>query len=253
MISRMSVNDLQKIVNNYDNIVFFGGAGVSTESGIPDFRSANGIYVKQDNKEYQVDPEDILSSRFFFSNVETFFDFYKKNLVFRDAKPNAAHNFLAKLEEAGKLKAIITQNIDGLHQEAGSKNVFEIHGSIHRNTCLTCRTKYSLDDIMSMEGVPRCPKCGAVIKPDVTLYGESLDHDVFDKAIDAIKNCDILIIGGTSLVVEPAASLVKKFKGDHIIVINKSGIDYSVRRKLSYFSVGELNGSIGEIFNMITI
>lgn len=215
-----AVQKLVQIVNESSNIVFFGGAGVSTESGIPDFRSASGLYSKKLNRNFT--PEQAVSHSFFLRYPEEFYDFYKKNLVYPEAKPNACHTALAKLEEMGKLKAIVTQNIDGLHQAAGSKKVYELHGSVLRNYCMDCRAFYDADFVMATEGVPRCPKCGGVVKPDVVLYEEGLDDRTISGAVSAIANADTLIIGGTSLVVYPAAGLIDYFQGKNLVLINKS-------------------------------
>ena len=213
--------DEQEILKNWieesDNIVFFGGAGVSTESGIPDFRSQDGLY----NQEYAYPPETIISHSFFMRNPEEFYRFYKNKMIFRNAKPNAAHLALAKLEQEGKLKAVITQNIDGLHQMAGSKNVLELHGSIHRNYCMRCGKAYGLEAVADAAGIPRC-SCGGIIKPDVVLYEEGLDQQVLSAAVNAIRHADMLIIGGTSLTVYPAAGLVDYYEGTKLVLINKS-------------------------------
>ena len=218
------IDALKKRVYESSNIVFLGGAGVSTESGIPDFRSAKGLYSSQSNKGFS--PEQMLSHSFFRSYTGEFFSYYKSNLIYRDALPNKAHVALAKLEEMGKLKAVITQNIDGLHQLAGSRNVLELHGSIHRNYCVSCRETYSLEHILGSEGVPKCSKCGGVVRPDVVLYEEGLDMEVFDKVIDYIRNAEILIIGGTSLNVYPAAGLVDYYRGDCLVLMNKTETSY---------------------------
>ena len=219
-----NINKLRELIYDSENIVFFGGAGVSTESGIPDFRSESGLYNAQ--RAYGVSPEEILSSDFFWRNTQTFFDYYKKNLIAPNAKPNAAHLALARLEAEGRLSAVITQNIDGLHQDAGSKKVFELHGSVRRNSCSRCGKPYGLDYVMDeancKNGVPRCSECGAIVKPDVVLYGENLDDDTVSGAIYAITQADLLIIGGTSLAVYPAAGLIRYFRRGHIAVINMS-------------------------------
>lgn len=211
---------LQEIIDNSNRIVFFGGAGVSTESGIPDFRSANGLY----SQDYKYTPEEIVSHSFYIRNPEEFFRFYRDRMIFAEAKPNAAHLKLAELENVGKLSAVITQNIDGLHQAAGSKNVIELHGSIHRNFCEKCRKFYPLSTILSTDEVPIC-ECGGRIKPDVVLYEEDLSDECVTRAIKEISECDTLIIGGTSLVVYPAAGLIRYFKGKYLVVINKSEIN----------------------------
>ena len=207
---------LEKIIAESDRIVFFGGAGVSTESGIPDFRSVDGLY----HQKYDYPPETILSHTFWEENPEEFYRFYRDKLIVKGAKPNAAHLRLAKLEREGRLKAIVTQNIDGLHQAAGSKTVYELHGSTLRNYCVKCGTFYDVDFIANSTGVPRCPKCGGIVKPDVVLYEEGLDEEVLSGAVSAIRKADTLIIGGTSLVVYPAAGLIRYFRGRHLVVIN---------------------------------
>ena len=221
---RSEIETLKTWITESDNIVFFGGAGVSTESGIPDFRSTDGLY----HQKFEYPPETILSHTFFYQNPEYFFRFYREKMLPLDYQPNEAHKKLAALEQAGKLRAIVTQNIDGLHQKAGSKNVFELHGSIYRNYCEKCGKFYPPEYIRDSDGVPRCT-CGGVIKPDVVLYEESLDEQVMDKALDYIAHADVLIIGGTSLVVYPAAGLVRYYRGSKLVVINKdaTGIDSS--------------------------
>lgn len=216
----MSIEKLTEIIKNSNNIVFFGGAGMSTESNIPDFRSANGLFNKKLNITFT--PEQLVSHTFFKKYPKEFFNFYKSKLIYRDAKPNKGHLALAKLEAMGKLKAIVTQNIDGLHQCAGSKNVFELHGSIKRNYCLNCGAFYDEVYILESTDIPICNKCGGQIKPDVVLYEESLDESVLYESILAISNADTLIIGGTSLIVYPAASLINYFKGKNLVLINKS-------------------------------
>lgn len=207
---------LQQIINESNNIVFFGGAGVSTESGIPDFRSVDGLY----NQKYDYPPEEILSHTFFNTHTEYFYDFYRDKMLALDAEPNAAHLKLAELEKAGKLSAVVTQNIDGLHQKAGSKNVFELHGSVHRNYCTSCHKFYNAEYIKSSKGVPRC-NCGGIIKPDVVLYEEGLDDNTVNGAINAIKNADCLIVAGTSLNVYPAAGFIRYFCGKYFVLINR--------------------------------
>ncbi|ADO82120.1 NAD-dependent protein deacylase [Ilyobacter polytropus] len=231
--------ELKNIIKKSNNIVFFGGAGVSTESNIPDFRSATGLYAHS--------PEYLLSRTYFDSNTEEFYKFYKENLIFKDAEPNDAHYALAKLEELGKLKAVITQNIDGLHQKAGSKKVYELHGSVIRNYCMKCNEYHDLDYIISFkETVPRCRKCGGLVKPDVTLYEEMLDMDVFGGAIDCISKADVLIVGGTSLVVYPAASLVEYYKGSKLVLINKGATSYDNKASLV------IDARIGEVLKEVT-
>ena len=213
------VRKLKDLVDGSDNIVFFGGAGVSTESGIPDFRSTGGLYHQQ----WKYPPEVILSHTFYESNPEEFFRFYRAKMLAPDAKPNAAHRKLAEWEAAGRLKAVITQNIDGLHQAAGSKNVLELHGSVHRNHCEKCGKFYGLDYILSTEGVPRCA-CGGIVKPDVVLYEEGLDQRTLEDSVMYLSRADMLIIGGTSLNVYPAAGLIRYYGGHKLVLINKSPV-----------------------------
>ena len=210
------VEALEKILANSSRIVFFGGAGVSTESGIPDFRSVDGLY----HQKYAYPPETILSHRFWEENTAEFYKFYREKMIFKGAKPNAAHLRLARLEAEGKLKAVITQNIDGLHQAAGSKTVYELHGSVHRNYCIGCGKFYGPEFIAQSTGVPRCTACGCLVQPDVVLYQEGLDQQTLSGAVKAIRSADTLIIGGTSMVVYPAAGLVDYFRGDNLVVIN---------------------------------
>ena len=212
------IQELQKIIDTYVNIVFFGGAGVSTESGIPDFRSVDGLYHQQ----YDYPPETILSHSFYRSHPEEFFRFYRNKMLFPNALPNAAHKKLAELEAAGKVRAVITQNIDGLHQQAVSKRVYELHGSVLRNHCTRCGKAYGVERIVSSTGVPRC-SCGGVIKPDVVLYEEPLDEDVMARALHYIRQADVLLIGGTSLAVYPAAGLITYYRGHKLAVVNKGG------------------------------
>ena len=231
---------LKELINRSNNIVFFGGAGVSTESGIPDFRSTDGLY----HQEYDYPPETILSHSFFMRNPEEFYRFYKNKMLCLDAKPNMAHKKLAELEKAGKLKAVITQNIDGLHQAAGSKEVLELHGSVHRNYCTRCGQFYDLDYVRNSEGVPTCT-CGGRIKPDVVLYEEGLDDRTIQKSIDYIRNADMLIIGGTSLVVYPAAGLIDYYRGNKLVLINKSVTSRDSQADLVISdSIGKVLGSI---------
>ncbi len=233
--------DLQEIIDDSKRIVFFGGAGVSTESGIPDFRSVDGLY----NQKYKFPPEEIISHSFFTENTEEFYRFYKDRMIFADAQPNAAHLKLAELEKAGKLSCVITQNIDGLHQKAGSRRVIELHGSVMRNYCMKCREFYPLEYIVENEGVPKCSKCGGIVKPDVVLYEESLNGDDIDTAIKEIMTADTLIIGGTSLVVYPAASFVNYFNGKHLVVINKSPTNADKNAELVISdSIGKVLGEI---------
>jgi NAD-dependent protein deacetylases, SIR2 family len=221
----MDYEELKSVINSSNNIVFFGGAGISTESSIPDFRSETGLYKTKSNFSYP--PEVMLSHSFFTSNTEDFFDFYRTKMIYKDAKPNSAHYALSKLEQQGKLRAVITQNIDGLHQLAGSKNVLELHGSIHRNHCMKCGKSFDLNYIVSSKTtIPKCDSCNGTIKPDVVLYEESLDTNILNNSINYIKNADILIVGGTSLVVYPAAGLIDYFKGSKLVLINKSSTAY---------------------------
>ncbi|MDE7229372.1 MAG: NAD-dependent protein deacylase [Oscillospiraceae bacterium] len=233
--------NLQEIIDDSKRIVFFGGAGVSTESGIPDFRSQDGLY----NQKYKYPPEQIVSRTFFDNRTEEFYEFYKDRMIFSEAKPNAAHLKLAELEQAGKLSAVITQNIDGLHQAAGSKKVIELHGSVMRNYCRKCGGFYPLDYIVKAEGIPKCEKCGGVVKPDVVLYEESLNGDDIDGAVNEIMAADTLIIGGTSLVVYPAAGFVNYFNGKHLVVINKSPTNADKNAELVISdSIGKVLGEI---------
>lgn len=226
--------ELTAILKESNNIVFFGGAGVSTESSIPDFRSEQGLYHAQ--QAYGMSPEQMISHSFFLRNTEAFFDYYKSNMIYVDAEPNPAHLALAKLEDMGKLKAVVTQNIDGLHQKAGSRTVHELHGSVLRNYCMDCGASYDLEYVMDptrCDGhIPRCGKCGGIIKPDVVLYEEALDDAQIRGAVDAIADADTLIIGGTSLVVYPAAGFVNYFHGKHLVLINKSSTSYDGRADL---------------------
>ncbi len=210
---------LRAVIENSDNIVFFGGAGVSTESGIPDFRSATGLYNQKQQTAYSV--EELLSHSYFIRHCEEFYDYYKNHLLFPKAKPNKAHRALAVLEAQGRLKAVVTQNVDGLHQLAGSQNVLELHGSVYRNYCMRCRQGYGLDFILVQEGVPICERCGGIVRPDVVLYGEGLDQAVVEGAIRCIAKAETLIIGGTSLAVYPAAGLIQYFRGRQLVLINK--------------------------------
>ncbi len=212
--------ELGQILKESENIVFFGGAGVSTASNIPDFRSAKGLYSMRLKKNFT--PEELVSHTFFVKYPEDFFEFYKEHLVYPDAKPNDCHKALATLEEMGKLKAVITQNIDGLHQAAGSRKVYELHGSVHRNYCVDCGQFYDGRYVREYDGVPKCEKCGGVVKPDVVLYEEALDDNVVSGAVSAIMRADTLIVGGTSLVVYPAAGLIRYFQGSKLVLINKS-------------------------------
>lgn len=232
---------LKEWIDQSNNIVFFGGAGVSTESGIPDFRSVDGLY----NQKYDYPPETILSHTFFWRKTEEFYRFYRDKMIIDGVKPNAAHLKLAEWEARGKLKAVITQNIDGLHQLAGSKEVMELHGSVHRNYCDKCRTFYGIEAIMESDGVPKCPVCGGVIKPDVVLYEEGLDDMTISKSIQYIANADVLIIGGTSLAVWPAAGLIDYYRGDKLVLINKSQTQRETRANLV------IEGKIGEVLGQL--
>ena len=228
-----NVQQLHELLKRSSHIVFFGGDGVSTASNIPDFRSDEGLYSGREQKKYPYPPETMLSHTFFVRHTEQFFEYYFDKMVYPDAKPNPAHIALAKLEEMGKLSAVITQNIDGLHQQAGSKRVYELHGSVHRNTCQQCGKHYSLQEMLQWKGkgVPRC-SCGGVIKPDVVLYEESLDSDVLEKAIRHIMAADLMIVGGTSLAVYPAAGLLQYYDGLDLVLINKTETPYDRRASL---------------------
>lgn len=235
------IEQLTQILKESNSIVFFGGAGVSTESGIPDFRSSNGLFNEKLNITFT--PEQLVSHSFYMRYPEEFFNFYKAKLIYPEAKPNGAHIALAKLEKMGKLKAVITQNIDGLHQAAGSKNVFELHGSVLRNYCVKCHAFYDERFILESKGVPSCTKCGASVKPDVVLYEEGLDDSTIRGSVRAISNADTLIIGGTSLVVYPAAGLIDYFRGKNIVLINKSSTSADNRANLV------IHDSIGKVLS----
>lgn len=238
---------LEEILKNSKKIAFFGGAGVSTESNIPDFRSETGLY--QAKEQYGMSPETMLSHSFFIGNTETFFDYYKNNLIYKDALPNKAHLALAKLEKEGKLSAVITQNIDGLHQLAGSTKVFELHGSVLKNKCMKCGKKFNLDYILDENNcigkVPKCDYCQGTVKPEVVLYEESLNDETINGAVKAIMEADTLIVGGTSLAVYPAAGLIQYFKGDNLVLINKSKTPYDSKADLV------INQPIGEVLGGI--
>lgn len=236
------IEKLQEIIDASDNIVFFGGAGVSTESGIPDFRSESGIFKSLEK--YGDTPERLVSHSYYLEHTDKFFSYYKDCLIFPEAEPNPAHYTLARLEKEGKLKAIITQNIDGLHQKAGSKNVLELHGIVYRNYCEICKKEYDLNFILESEGIPHCT-CGGIIKPDVVLYEEALDMNILNKSAQYIMSADTLIVGGTSLVVYPAAGLINYFKGKNLVLINKSKTDYDLLASLV------INEAIGETLNKI--
>ena len=232
---------LQELIDKYDNIVFFGGAGVSTESGIPDFRSQDGLY----NQKYDYPPETILSHTFFMRHPDEFYRFYQDKMLCDTAKPNAAHLKLAELEASGKLKAVITQNIDNLHQMAGSKTVYELHGTLYRNYCVKCHKQFDIDYIMNSEGIPHCDKCGGIVRPDVVLYEEGLDDTTVYNAVNAIRKADVLIVGGTSLNVYPAAGLIDYYRGNKLVLINKSTTPYDRRANLI------IRENIGQVFKEV--
>ena len=233
------VQQLQKKINAAHRIVFFGGAGVSTESGIPDFRSQDGLYHQQ----YDVPPETILSRTYFDRHPAEFYRFYRNKMICLTAKPNAAHKKLAQWEQAGRLLAVVTQNIDGLHQMAGSRNVLELHGSVHRNICRSCGAVYDAEWVMMTNGIPHCDKCGGMVKPDVVLYEESLSEDVLTRSISAIASADLLIVGGTSLVVYPAAGLLRYFQGDSLVLINR---DATQMDKMADLCIRDAIGAVME-------
>ena len=237
------IRELQQIINTSDNIVFFGGAGVSTESGIPDFRSVDGLY----HQHYAYPPETILSHSFYRAKKEEFYRFYHQKMLVTDVEPNMAHKKLAELEAAGKLQAIVTQNIDGLHQKAGSKRVFELHGSIHRNYCETCGKFYDAEYMKQQQGVPHCEECGGDIKPDVVLYEEGLNDETLRDSIFYISNADTLIVGGTSLAVYPAAGLIDYYPGDRLILINRDATPMDRKANLL------IQGNIGEVLGQIQV
>ena len=238
----MEIEKLQEIIDKSNNIVFFGGAGVSTESGIPDFRSKDGLY----HMKYKFPPEEILSHSFFMDNPEEFYKFYKDKMNSLNVKPNISHEFLAKLEKAGKLRAIITQNIDGLHTKAGSKNVLELHGTIYKNHCIKCNKEYSAEYVFNSEGVPYC-ECGGIIKPDVVLYEEALNDFTVMQAINYIKQADVLIVAGTSLTVYPASGLIRYFRGKHLVIINRDTTDYDNMAELV------IHEKLGDVFGKLKI
>lgn len=237
------ITRLQKIIDQCSSIVFFGGAGVSTESGIPDFRSVDGLY----NQKYKYPPEEILSHTFFVKRTAEFYDFYRDKMLCFTAKPNAAHLFLSELEKAGRLSAVVTQNIDGLHQMAGSKKVYELHGSVHRNYCLSCGKFFSGEYIASSSGIPHCDSCGGVIKPDVVLYEEGLDDKTIEESVRAISNADCMIVAGTSLTVYPAAGLIRYFGGKYLVLINKSQTSLDSRADLV------INQPVAQVLSKIKI
>ena len=234
------IQKLKELVEESDNIVFFGGAGVSTESGIPDFRSKDGLY----NQKYKYPPEQILSHTFFINKTEEFYEFYREKMNSLKYQPNITHYKLAELEQKGKLKAVITQNIDGLHQKAGSKIVYELHGSVLRNYCMKCRKFYDGEYIFNSTGIPRC-ECGGIIKPDVVLYEEGLNNEILTKSIEAIHKSDLMIIAGTSLTVHPASSLIHYFRGKNMVLINKDETEYDRVADLV------INEGLGKVFNYI--
>ena len=241
-MDNVKIQKLQSIIDNSQRIVFFGGAGVSTESGIPDFRSVYGLY----NLKYKYPPEQILSRQFFWTNPEEFYRFYRDKLIIPEIKPNIAHIKLAELEKAGKLSAIVTQNIDDLHYLAGSETVYELHGTTRKYTCTKCKKKYGVECLEESKNVPVC-HCGGIIKPDVVLYGEGLDQDVIEGAIDAIYNADTLIIAGTSLTVYPAAGLVDYFRGDNLVLINRDSTPMDKKADLV------IHDKIGQVLEQITV
>ena len=241
----MSMEELRQIIKNAKRIVFFGGAGVSTDSGIPDFRGNGGLY--QTDESFDERPETMLSHGYLFSKPQRFYDYYKKYMIYPKATPNATHLMLAELERRGKLTAVITQNIDGLHQAAGSKNVIELHGSVLRNYCVNCGRAHSLSYVMHAEGVPYCEKCGGLVRPDVVLYGEGLDEASFLKAEREIARADVMIVGGTSLTVHPAASLVGVYEGEHLLIINKSVTPYD--RYADYVIHDSLSGVLKKLIS----
>lgn len=237
------IKQLKELIAESKYIVFLGGAGVSTESGIPDFRSGAGIYNTESGTKYR--PIDIIAHDFFMEHPEDFYDFYKRKLIYPDAKPNKAHKALARLERQGKLKAIITQNIDNLHQEAGSKCVIELHGSVYRNYCMDCGKKFNTEYIASQEGVPHCDKCGGIVRPDIVLYEENLEHENVDNAIKAVKKCDLMIIAGTSLTVYPAATFAQFLKHNRIVIINKSSTYMDLKALLT------IHDNVGEVLDKV--
>ena len=236
------IEKLQQMIDGSRRIVFFGGAGVSTESGIPDFRSVDGLY----HQKFDYPPETILSHSFFISHTAEFFDFYRQKMICLTARPNASHRKLAELETAGRLSAVVTQNIDGLHQMAGSKNVLELHGSVHRNYCQKCHKCYSAEEILNSTGIPRC-SCGGLIKPDVVLYEEQLDSRTIDESLRYISEADMLIIAGTSLTVYPAASLIRYFRGSYLVLINRDPTPMDNRTSLT------IHGKVGEVLGQIIV
>ena len=237
------IRQLKELIAESNYIVFLGGADVSTESGIPDFRSGSGIYNSESGTKYR--PIDIIAHDFFMENTEVFYDFYKRKLIYPDAKPNKAHKALVRLEKQGKLKAIITQNIDNLHQEAGSKCTIELHGSVFRNYCMDCGKKFSTEYVVAQDGVPHCDKCGGIVRPDIVLYEENLEHENVDAAIKAVKKCDLLIIAGTSLTVYPAATFAQFLKHDRIVIINKSSTYMDLKALLT------IHDNVGDVLDQV--
>ena len=239
------IKRLKELIDESDKIVFFGGAGVSTESGIPDFRSKDGLYNQHDVRFDMYQPEYLLSHSCLVYEPKVYYEFHRQKMDTRNIEPNNAHKYLAALEKTGKLKAIVTQNIDGLHQMAGSKNVIELHGSVHRNYCMNCYRKYDLSIVLDSKGIPTCPHCGGVIKPDVVLYEEALDDNAINGAVAAISRADLLIVAGTSLRVYPASGLIRFFKGRHLVVINKEPLYLGNAVEL------ELTSPVGEVFGQL--
>ena len=244
MIRREEIAAFQEIVNRSKRIVFFGGAGVSTASGIPDFRSPEGLYA---GEEEGLSPEMILSKTFFYLQPERFFDYYRSHLLYPEAKPNAAHRKLFLLEQADRLRGIVTQNVDGLHKAAGNIRVYELHGNVHENYCMDCNASYPMEEILHSEGIPRCRDCGGVIRPNITLYGEPLEKYVCIGAIREITNADTLIVAGTSLSVEPAASMIGHFRGKHLVILNREPIPAEEQATLV------IHGDVAEIMDRLTI
>jgi len=238
------IGALQEIIDRSRRIVFFGGAGVSTASGIPDFRSADGLFAEETDG---LSPEMILSRSFFYLQPERFFAYYRKHLLYPEAKPNAAHRKLYELERADRLRGIVTQNVDGLHKAAGNIRVYELHGNVHENHCMDCNAAYPMETVLNAEGIPRCRECGGVIKPDVTLYGEPLEKYVCIGAIREITNADTLIIAGTSLAVEPAASFISHFRGKHLVILNRDPLTAEEQAELV------IHGDVAEIMDRITV
>lgn len=239
------IDEIREILRTAQSVVFFGGAGVSTDSGIPDFRGSGGLYNQDDPNKYEESGAYLLSTHCLQLEPKKFFDFYRNNMLYPNAQPNDTHKALAQLEEEGVLTAVVTQNIDGLHQMAGSKEVYELHGTVHENYCNRCGRMYSLDFMLSSAGIPRCTECGGLVRPNVVLYGEGLDAEPYMAAEDAIAEADVLIVGGTSLTVEPAASLVSEFRGEHLIIINYTPTPYD---GLAEYVIRD---SLSDVFNAI--